>query len=429
MAKTVGRSWRKSALRLLAAGLALGILIGLLLGWEVWPVIWYDTDPCDLRVAHQTSWILMTADSLATTSDLAAAKERAYELLDDDTTAEQVADLMTDVIAQREAAGDSAGALRVQRLSQAVGLPPAGESDFQPPKKRIAAPNKLTGYLVLVGAAVVAAALLVRILAARARAQFEGRVISRAAQAGATPWRRARRAPVIAKEPGRGSEENVESKAQSTHEAGPGPQANQQTATSGPPTPQDHTPASGVAAHHQQEPPNRAKGRPADFVAMPMVASVVSAEPEAPGNVLGKFVAHYHLGSDQFDTSFSINSAKGEFLGECGMGISDVLSSEGEQRVDALEVWLFDRAEIRTVSKFLVSEHANQDQATHDRLAAKGDLLVPRPGSTFLVETLSMGLSVTVTDLAYENDPQWPDSYFSSLRVQMVAKRIDSPVV
>jgi hypothetical protein len=105
------------------------------------------------------------------------------------------------------------------------------------------------------------------------------------------------------------------------------------------------------------------------------------------------------------------------------------LSAEGAQRVAAFEVWLFDRSEIRTVSKFLVSEYANQDEAIHDRLVEKGDLLVARPGLTFLVETLSIGLSVTVTDLAYAEDIQRPDSYFSQLTVEIVAKSIDSPVV
>jgi len=45
------------------------------------------------------------------------------------------------------------------------------------------------------------------------------------------------------------------------------------------------------------------------------------------------------------------------------------------------------------------------------------------------VETLSIGLSVTVTDLAYEEDFQRPHSYFSQLTVEIVAKSIDSPVV
>jgi len=54
---------------------------------------------------------------------------------------------------------------------------------------------------------------------------------------------------------------------------------------------------------------------------------------------------------------------------------------------------------------------------------------VPRPGLTFLVETLSIGLSVTVTDLAYGGDIQRPHSYFSGLTVEIVAKSIDSPVV
>ena len=429
MARNTQRTRRKRALSLVAVGLGLGVLVGLLLAWQVWPVIWYDTDPCDLRVAHQTSWILMTADSYAITGDLDSASERLYELLDDDTTAEQVADLVADVAADLQAAGDSAGALRLQRLSQTVGMPSPGEAEFEPPKKRIGAPNKLTGYLVVVGAAIVAAALIVRSLAARARGRVGLATIGRSRRAESDLSGRAATVPPAAQESSRVGEEAagpIPDETRARSDAGQG------LATAGPPSPTRQFAWSERQAQadagHQAEP--RRQDRPADFVPMPMVATAgPQIRPETVDNMLGEFQAQYHLGDDQFDASFTINSPKGEFLGECGVGITDALSTEGAQRVRAFEVWLFDRAEIRTVSKFLVSEYANQDEAIHDRLVEKGDLLVARPGLTFLVETLSIGLSVTVTDLAYGGDIQRPHSYFSRLTVEIVAKSIDSPVV
>ncbi len=36
-----------------------------------------------------------------------------------------------------------------------------------------------------------------------------------------------------------------------------------------------------------------------------------------------QFMASYKLGDDLFDDSFSIDSPAGEFLGECGVGISE----------------------------------------------------------------------------------------------------------
>jgi len=432
MARNTQRTRRKRALSLVAVGLGLGVLVGLLLAWQVWPVIWYDTDPCDLRVAHQTSWIVMTADSLAITRDLDTARERLYELLDDDTTAEQVADLVASVAADLETAGDSAGALRLRSLSQTLEMPLPGESKFEPPKKRIGAPNKLTGYLVIVGACVVAAALLVRSLAARARGRVGLATMGRSRRAASDLSTRAATVPSAAQEPTRVDEEAqgraipAETRARSDTgqglaTAGP-PEATRQFAWS-----ERQAQADAEAAHQEEQP---RQDRPTDFVPMPMVASAgPEIRPETVDNTLGEFQAQYHLGDDQFDASFTINSSKGEFLGECGVGISDALSTEGAQRVSAFEVWLFDRAEIRTVSKFLVSEYANQDEAIHDRLVEKGDLFVARPGLTFLVETLSIGLSVTVTDVAYGGDIQRPHSYFSRLTVEMVAKSIDSPVV
>ncbi|GAG15265.1 unnamed protein product, partial [marine sediment metagenome] len=252
-----------------------------------------------------------------------------------------LADLVADVAADLEASGDSAGALRLQRLSQTVGMPSPGEAEFEPPRKRIGAPNKLTGYLVVTGAAIVAAALLVRSLAARARGRVALATIGRSRRAESDLSGRAATAPPAAREPSRAGEEAArpipdETRARSD--------AGQDLATAGPPSPTRQFAWSErqaqTDARHQAEPPRQ--GRPADFVPMPMVATAgPQIRPETVDNMLGEFQAQYHLGDDQFDASFTINSPKGEFLGECGVGISDALSTEGAQRVSAFEVWLF----------------------------------------------------------------------------------------
>jgi len=425
MAKIRMEAWRRSARRLLGIGLVLGILVGLFVGWRVWPVIWYDTDPSDLRMAHQTNWVLMAADSLAITGDVAAARQRVYELLDDDTTLEQVADLMSSIASQREADRDSAGALRVRRLAQAVGMPSPGESEFEPPRKRIGAPNKATGYLVLVGAAIVAVALLVRYLATRVRVQT--------AHVQDTPAARVRKASKPKPPPAPTASSRSVPLSWASERPSPGPPESSQASASVEGAGQSAVTrqfawSESHAPTEEKQPLRRREGRPADFVPMPMIANSMPSA-ETPDETLGRFEAQYNLGDDEFDASFTITSAEGEFLGECGLGISDVSSSEGARQVGAFEIWLFDRAEIRTVSRFLVSEHASQDEATRARLAEKGDLVVPRSGLTFLVETLSLGLSVTITDVAYGEDLRRPHSYFSRLGVEMVAKRIDSPVV
>ncbi len=81
----------------------------------------------------------------------------------------------------------------------------------------------------------------------------------------------------------------------------------------------------------------------------------------------------YDLGHDTYDESFSIETPMGEFLGECGVGISETLGAGEPAKVTAFEVWLFDKSDIRTVTKVLMSPYAYNDSALRTRLAPKGD--------------------------------------------------------
>ena len=63
-----------------------------------------------------------------------------------------------------------------------------------------------------------------------------------------------------------------------------------------------------------------------------------SGKGEAPP--MHQFVTTYVLGDNLFDDSFSIELAAGEFLGECGVGISEAIGVGEPKRVTAFEVWL-----------------------------------------------------------------------------------------
>ena len=45
----------------------------------------------------------------------------------------------------------------------------------------------------------------------------------------------------------------------------------------------------------------------------------------------------YMIGDDLYDDSFSIDSPSGEFLGECGVGISDTIGVGDPKKVTALK--------------------------------------------------------------------------------------------
>ncbi|HEX9017899.1 MAG TPA: hypothetical protein VF806_01860, partial [Anaerolineaceae bacterium] len=107
--------------------------------------------------------------------------------------------------------------------------------------------------------------------------------------------------------------------------------------------------------------------RPAILGARPLTASAVghAAEPAAYTGgqepPIVQYLTTYTMGNDLYDDSFSIDSASGEFLGECGVGISEPIGVGDPKKVTAFEVWLFDKNDIQTVTKVLMSEHAFND--------------------------------------------------------------------
>lgn len=138
---------------------------------------------------------------------------------------------------------------------------------------------------------------------------------------------------------------------------------------------------------------------------------------------LGHFFTTYELGEDTYDDSFSIETPMGEFLGECGVGISETIGTADPDKVTAFEVWLFDKSDIRTVTQVLMSEHAYQDDALRARLASKGDAVLAQPGAPFMIETTGLQVRVDVTELIYgEGDEEAPaKSFFDKLTVELVA--------
>jgi hypothetical protein len=136
---------------------------------------------------------------------------------------------------------------------------------------------------------------------------------------------------------------------------------------------------------------------------------------------LGHWFTTYELGEDTYDESFSIETQMGEFLGECGVGISEMIGVGDPAKVTAFEVWLFDKSDIRTVTKVLMSEHAYNDEALRARLASKGEAVLAEPGSPFALETTGLQVRVDVTELVYGDDEMPAGSYFSKLTVELVA--------
>lgn len=136
---------------------------------------------------------------------------------------------------------------------------------------------------------------------------------------------------------------------------------------------------------------------------------------------LAQFMTTYQIGNDLFDDSFSIDSPAGEFLGECGVGISETIGVGEPKKVTAFEVWLFDKNDIQTVTTVLMSKNAFEDDATRQRLAAKGDPVQAEPSRELILETATLRLEARVVDMSYGSAGLPPESFFDRLTLELVA--------
>ena len=132
-----------------------------------------------------------------------------------------------------------------------------------------------------------------------------------------------------------------------------------------------------------------------------------------------QFMASYKGGDDLFDDSFSIDSPSGEFLGECGVGISESIGVGVPKKVTAFEVWLFDKNDIQTVTKVLMSAHAFNDPAIRQKLEAKGEPFQANSGGQTILETATLRLVARVVDMAYGQGSMPESSYFDSLVLEL----------
>jgi hypothetical protein len=134
---------------------------------------------------------------------------------------------------------------------------------------------------------------------------------------------------------------------------------------------------------------------------------------------LGHWMTSYSLGNDTYDESFSIETPVGEFLGECGVGISETIGTGPMDKVTAFEVWLFDKNDIRTVTKVLMSAHAFNDETLRARLEPKGEAVLCQPNRHITLETASLRVEAVISEMEYGSGQLPPQSFFNRLTVEL----------
>jgi hypothetical protein len=134
---------------------------------------------------------------------------------------------------------------------------------------------------------------------------------------------------------------------------------------------------------------------------------------------IAQFMASYKLGDDLFDDSFSIDSLNGEFMGECGVGISETIGVGDPKKVTAFEVWIFDKNDIQTVTKVFMSDHAFDDESLRNRLSAKGEPVLAEPGARAFLETQTLRMVARIVEMGYGEGALPRDSFFDRFILEL----------
>ena len=342
----------------LIAGVVIGILVGLLIGWGIWPVQWTDLAPYHLRADLREDYLRMAIFTTSMTGDPAIA-EKAWSELED--TAEETLDGVS----------TNMGYITPEQITYFETIVGAEGVDVLQPTDESAVDVTATpaagaeeeepsgpNWLLLGGFCVVllvGAAIAIYFFVIRPRKQGEAQ------------------------------QEDLKSIVR------------------------ERMAESSAAMDYGEDELGYTKP----------ISGFSPAEEEEQQLPVAQFMTTYMMGDDLYDDSFSIDAPTGEFLGECGVGISDTVGVGEPKRVSAFEVWLFDKNDIQTVTKVVMSEHVYEDNKTRMRLESKGEPILAEPGKVILLETATLQLEARIVDMEYGEGAAPDQSFFQRMTLEL----------
>ncbi|RMF01648.1 MAG: hypothetical protein D6768_10165, partial [Chloroflexi bacterium] len=126
----------------------------------------------------------------------------------------------------------------------------------------------------------------------------------------------------------------------------------------------------------------------------------------------------YTLGQDMYDEFATIETDDDDFLGEFGMGILEAIPNTSPKQVVAFDVGLFDKTDITTLSRAVMSEYAYNDETIRAKIEAnpQAEAILAEPGKKFSFETSALRVDATIDDMAYA---EGGNTYFEKLTVSL----------
>jgi hypothetical protein len=359
--------------KLAISAAVLGLLVGLLIGWVIWPVQWVDTNAETMRPDLRVDYMRMVITNYNLTYDQVKALQLYQEL------GSQAEATLAEVQA-------NPGFLNQDQIFRFVTAVNAGPVTLVP-----ATPNEqantdaaaaeegnplLTLGLILLGLLVVGAALVYFVF------------YSKHVKTNPAALDNIRPAAVPATARASASTQSI---------------------------PVNHQPVASPFATR-----NASVSTPAAVSSARVQANRATMVQEKP---IAQFMTTYMFGDDLYDDSFTFDAPNGEFLGECGVSISDTIGVGDPKKISAFEIWLFDKNDIQTVTKVMMSEHNFNEPNLRQRLEIKGEPVLAEPGKLFELETATLRMEARIVDLAYGDLPLPSQSYFQRATVELAVYR------
>lgn len=343
------------------AAFLVGLFLGWFgIGWWLWPVEWTNTDPIDLRQEAREDYLVMVAKDYVATRDVNTALRRL-------ATWESLADAGREIrqlAAYYEAQGQMERAQNLRALAEGLSLPgavaPPVSKEVVPAAGEGVVPGWFSQGLWIFG--VILTVIVLGALAFRLLSLRRPR----------SPWEV--------------KEESAE-----------------------------------VFPEEETEVEEEGAGRLS--VKVPAFVTKVLTPPEAKEELLDEFVLEYQYnGEEEFEHIRVLESKDGkEYFGECGMGVASFLDQD-TRLVNALEMWLFDKSDIRTEAKVLMARQAYEDEALREELARRGEPMLAKSGETFHLEGYSLEAKAKVEEVEYRAG-DLRESAFERVRVRLQVYR------
>ena len=351
---------------------AAGLLVGLLFGWVLFPVQWTDASAENLRPDLRLDYLRNAITTYTLTGDQIKAQQLYNEMgKEADATFEELRQnpgFLNSEQIERFAAAINAAPAEATPTAQAQLTPTAPDAAAVEPES----PDKSNGLLTL---GLILAVLLIAGAYLVYRFYFRERSAGSPEPLPEVPFNRAAAQTPVRQQP-----------MASARQAG-GPMAVPVESTRGP------------------------------------EGGVVYGNGPVPAKPVAQFMTAYSFGDDLYDESFTFDAPNGEFLGECGVSISELIGVGEPKKICAFDVWLFDKNDIQTVTKVVMSRHAMNTPEIRQRLELHGEPVLAEPGKQIFLETATLRLEARIGDVIYGDLPLPEDSYFKRCTIELAVYR------